>query len=246
MIYGAPPASSQSCALTNPAQASSHASSGPNLAQTAAPRIPTYRGTVLLRYGNSLCPTLADPARHDDDPTASEANLDALIAATIDHGWDGIDFYGTGSVPIERIVSLMEQLKQHDKHTSYGFNAGKIYNHPACENGKDLNREVHTVIKSGYCDRLIHHCYADNRMWSQEDNEQYVVAAVERSLAHGAQRGQIILALTTHGLTDASLEYFLEQIIRLEIGGLFVWAAEELSTRHEAMIVQRLELKQTH
>jgi hypothetical protein len=136
-------------------------------------------------------------------------------------------------------------LKQHDKQTSYGFDAGKIYNHPACDSGKELNREVHTVIKSGRCDRLIHHCYA-NSMWSNEDIEQYVVAAVERSLAHGAERGQIILALTTHGLTDAKLDYFLEQMIRLEIGGLFVWAAEELSTRHETLIVQSLRLQQTH
>jgi hypothetical protein len=104
-----------------------------------------------------------------------------------------------------------------------------------------LNDKLRRVIASGHCDRLVHMCYGSG-MWSSADIERHVRQALERSIAHGARAESIVLALTSRGLTDASLAYFLDEVTALGLGGLFVWAYEALEEHHLESILRTLAI----
>jgi hypothetical protein len=199
-----------------------------------APRLDGHTGPVLWAYGGGLCSPKARPA--------SDEEVQRIVDVTLANDWDGVDFDDECSMDIDRVTQAMEKLKQQGKRTSYGFIAGYTYNRPSTESGKILNGKVQQVIASGHCDRLVHYCYA-TRMWTDSEIEQFVGEALERSIAHGAGARQVILALTSSGLTDRNLELFLDQVTRLKIGGLYIWAYQNLSVAHKNTIYQRLGLQ---
>lgn len=202
-------------------------------AGSCAPRLGGFTGPVLWSYGGGLC----SPRECPVDDTA----IQQIIQATERGAWDGVDFDDECSMNIEHVTQAMQQLKQRNKHTQYGFIAGYSYNRPLTTAGAALNQKVRSVIASGHCDFLVHYCYA-SRMWTDSEIEQFVGKSLERSLDHGAHAKQLILALTSRGLTDHNLELFLDQVIRLQLGGLYVWAYENLSATHTRRIVERLGL----
>lgn len=200
-------------------------------ATSPAPRFEQYAGSTLWTYGGGLCSPLEMPG--------GEADVQAILDATAAGAWDGVDFDDECNMNIERIVHAMCQLKQQGKQTSYGFIAGYTYTRPNSVTGAALNAKVRAVIESGGCDRLVHYCYA-SRMWTNAEIEQYVGQALERTIALGARPEQVVLALTARGLTDSNLRLFLDQVTRLNIRGLYIWAFELLTPAHQQMIIERL------
>ncbi|WP_248804790.1 hypothetical protein [Pseudomonas sp. MWU13-2100] len=85
----------------------------------------------------------------------------------------------------------------------------------------------------------MHYCHA-SRMWTDAEIERYMGQSLERTLAHGARAGQLILALTSRGLSDHNLALFLDQVTRQQIGGLYIWAYHQLLPSHQRTILEHL------
>ncbi|MEE8659219.1 Glyco-hydro-18 domain-containing protein [Acetobacteraceae bacterium EV16G] len=192
---------------------------------------PTFNGKTLWSYGGGLCSPEQKPANAED--------VSRIVAATINKNWDGVDFDDECNMNIPLIIEAMRQLKQNNKETSYGFPAGWWYNHPETSGGKKISETVQAFAASGQCDRLVHYCYA-NAMWDESLIRDNVRQSLQRSISNGMEKSRIILALTTNGLTDWNLNYFIDQIIDLDVGGLFIWRYDEISRDHLKMIKQRL------
>ena len=64
-----------------------------------------------------------------------------IVEATVDRGWDGVDFDDECNMNTERVIEAMKRLKEARKETSLGFIAGYSYNHPNTENGKSSTRK---------------------------------------------------------------------------------------------------------
>jgi hypothetical protein len=77
-------------------------------------------------------------------------------------------------------------------------------------------------------------------MWSNEDITGNVIPALKRTLEHGAENKKCILALTTKGMTDWNLNYFIDQVLDFNLGGLFIWKYEDLKDEHYKIIKDRL------
>ena len=186
-----------------------------------------FNGKTLWTYGGGGCSPAAYPQ--------NESDVARIVNATVNNGWDGVDFDDECSMNIPLVIETMTQLKAHSRQTSFGFISGSTYNSPDSDSGARLNEKVQQIASSGQCDRLIHYCYA-SRMWSDQDITNNVAPALKRSIDHGMEPGKIILALTTRGLTDWNLNYFLEQVSQLQLGGLFVWLYEDLTADNIAKI----------
>ncbi|UYH52112.1 hypothetical protein N5W20_04465 [Candidatus Kirkpatrickella diaphorinae] len=192
---------------------------------------PGFKGQTLWVYGGGGCSPQEKPSDIND--------VSRIVAATVDKNWDGVDFDDECNMNMCLVIEAMKQLKEHKKETSFGFIAGYSYNHPTTASGKKLNQKVSSIIASGQCNRLIHYCYAA-AMWNKDDILGNVRQALERSLAFGIEKEKVILALTSRGLTDWNLNYFLDQVIDLDIGGLFIWRYDQLSADHLQIIRNRL------
>ncbi len=200
--------------------------------KSSAPRYKGYSGPVAWTYGGGFCSPTEMPS--------SEADVNRIVVATQKNKWDAVDFDDECNMNVEHVISAMKILKTDHKFTSYGFIAGFSYNHPDTEAGNKLNQKVKKIVESGQCDKLVHYCYGTS-MWSMQDIKNNVRQALDRSIAHGMSHEKVILALTTRGLDDENLNYFLDQITELKIGGLFIWAYHELQAEHERIIVERLK-----
>lgn len=201
-------------------------------ATTPAPRVdPDFSGSTLWVYGGGGCSPQGRPE--------SDGDVEQIIAATVSNGWQGVDFDDECSMNIPLVTETMRRLRALKKETSYGFIAGYSWNHPQSSSGSALTDKVRGVIDSGYCDRLVHYCYA-TAMWSDSDITANVRPALENSLSYGMPPEGVILALTARGLTDWNLNYFLDQVEELDIGGLYIWLYHELSDAHRALIKARL------
>lgn len=190
-----------------------------------------FKGKTLWVYGGGGC-----------SPEGKPSNIDEVLRiaeATKSRGWDGVDFDDECNMNIDLVVKTMKQLKYCQKETSFGFIAGYSYNHPQTKTGAVLNNKIKTLISSGQCDRLIHYCYA-TAMWSKEDITGNVIPALQQTLSHGAQNKACILALTTRGLTEWSLNYYIDQVLDFNLGGLFIWKYEEINPQHLTIIKERL------
>lgn len=188
-----------------------------------APRGPSSVASVLWTYGGGLCSPKGSPSSQED--------VEAIVNATLSKGWDGVDFDDECSMDTDRIIEAMSLLKQAGKETSYTFIGGATYNTPNTPSGEKLNAKVRKVIESGQCDRFVHMCYAAS-MWNENDIQTHVRQALQRTIGHGAAPKSVVLALTSRGLTDANLAYFVSQVTELGIGGLYVWAYNLLLDRH--------------
>ena len=77
-------------------------------------------------------------------------------------------------------------------------------------------------------------------MWSKEGITGNVIPALKRTLEHGAEKNKCILALTTSGLNEWNLNYFINQVLDFNLGGLFIWKYEVLKDGHYKTIKDRL------
>ncbi|MGK0706772.1 hypothetical protein ACSFCW_25300 [Yokenella regensburgei] len=77
-------------------------------------------------------------------------------------------------------------------------------------------------------------------MWSKEEIAGNVIPALKRTLEHGAENNKCILALTTRGLNEWSLNYFIDQVLDFNLGGLFIWEYEDLKDEYYKTIKNRL------
>lgn len=196
---------------------------------------PDFKGKTLWVYGGGGCSPVGKPE--------NDAEIIRIVQATLNNGWEGVDFDDECNMNTPLVTQTMSQLKSHGKETSFGFIAGYSYNHPDSENGQKLTEKIKHVINSGYCDRLVHYCYA-SAMWSEDDIIGNVRQALEKSLQYGMPKEKIILALTTRGLTDWNLNYFLDQVLELDIGGLYIWLYDQITASHRETIATRLGKKE--
>ena len=190
-----------------------------------------FKGKTLWVYGGGLCSPQNKPSDMND--------VARLVEATKNQNWDGVDFDDECNMNIPLVIEAMRQLKAIQKDTSYGFIAGYTYNHPDTEKGQQLNKKVKEIITSGQCDRLIQYCYAA-AMWSKEDILSNVIPAIKRSISYSSSSKKCIIALTTKGLNDWNLNYFIDQVLEFNLGGLFIWAYEKLTAEHTKLIKDRL------
>ena len=63
-----------------------------------------------------------------------------IVEATVDRGWDGVDFDDECNMNTERVIEAMKRLKRPERDQP-GFYAGYSYNHPNTENGKSSTRK---------------------------------------------------------------------------------------------------------
>lgn len=192
---------------------------------------PNFHGKTLWVYGGGGCSPAGKPENDEE--------IRRIVRATLKKRWDGVDFDDECGMNISLVTEVMRQLKVHNKETSFGFVAGYSYNHPETESGKKLTDKIKAVIASGHCDRLVHYCYAA-AMWNEKDIRENVRQALEKSIDYGMRKESIILALTACGLTDWSLNYFLEQVQELDIGGLYIWRYDEITQAQRDILKMRL------
>jgi|GEM_PF-819698 len=192
---------------------------------------PDFKGKTLWVYGGGGCSPEGRPASREEVLRIAEA--------TKSRGWDGVDFDDECNMNIELVIDAMTELKKCQKETSFGFIAGYAYNHPETNNGGKTNEKIKTLNLSGQCDRFIHYCYG-SAMWNKEDIINNVIPALKRSLAHGVPNKKCILALTARGLNDWNLNYFIDQVLDFNLGGLFIWKYEQLTPQSLETIKTRL------
>ncbi len=197
------------------------------------PECAGYSGKILWTYGGGGCAPTEQPS--------SDQDVTKIIEATTQNHWDGVDFDDECHMNVHYVINAMQALKKKGKETSYGFIAGWSYNHPHTESGEKITKNVRAVADARCCDRFIHYCYG-NAMWPDADIISNVKPAIEKSIAYGMPNEKIILALTATGLTEWNLTYFLEQIIEMGLGGLFVWNYQHLSEHHLKIITDKLRL----
>ncbi|XP_018333977.1 uncharacterized protein LOC108743062 [Agrilus planipennis] len=201
--------------------------------KTTAPRFEGFDSVkILWTYGGEGCSPCSRPATSDE--------VNRIVQVTQNSKWDGVDFDDECNMNTDNIIEVMKSLKNEGKETSYGFIAGWDYNNPNNgSNGKKLNENVKKLACSGVCDKLVHYCYGA-AMWSDEDIKNNVRQALERSINNGMPKENIILALTSAGLNDTNLNYFLDAIVDIDVGGLFIWAYHNLSKQQRKAILQKL------
>nr|WP_253307144.1 hypothetical protein [unidentified bacterial endosymbiont] len=165
------------------------------------PEHPHYTGKILWTDGGGGC----SPS---EKPTLSQ-KVESIIAATINNHWDGIDFDNECNMNIHYFTQAMGSLNNLQKESSYGLIAGWSYNHPETENGKKLTTKIKEVIGSGYCDRLVHYCYATSGL-TDENLNYFLDGVVDRQLGG-------LLVWNYHQLTIDHLKIITE---RLELNGI--------------------------
>ncbi|THB82038.1 hypothetical protein E1N66_23130 [Pantoea allii] len=190
-----------------------------------------FNGKTLWVYGGGGCSPQGRPANSQE--------VLRIVEATKSRGWDGIDFDDECNMNIDLIVEAMKDLKICKKDTSFGFVAGYAYNHPEQSIGALISKKIITLEESQLCDRFIHYCYG-SAMWSKEDILNNVISALKRSLHYGIDNKKCILALTTRGMNDWNLNYFIDQVLDFNLGGMFIWKYEELSAANLETIKKRL------
>jgi len=183
---------------------------------------------VLWTYGGAG----GEPKGTPSDQT----EMDAIIEATIRNNWAGVDFDNESAMNITNIAKTTLELKKQKKESSYTFLAGYDYNH-----SPQGAADVKSIVENGAADRFILMCYGDS-MWSMDDIRNNVGQAIEKTIAQGADLKKIILALTCNGLTEENLDYFLDLVIKYEIGGLFIWEYPNLEAKYLNRICTKLQI----
>ena len=188
-------------------------------ATTPAPSVP---GKVLWTYGGGGAGPQNMPQTTDD--------INAIINATNNQHWSGVDFDDESSFDIDNVVNTMKGLGGLEK--SYTFLAGWAYCNPdQSPEGKAINDAVKQVAMSGACDRFVLMCYSDT-MWTTAEIEQYVPASIQQTINNTGDSKKVVLALTTKGLDSDNLNFFLKQVTDNNLGGLFIWDFVDLSSEY--------------
>jgi len=206
-------------------------SPGWNLNDTTAPPV---SGKVMWTYGGQGCTPSGMPK--------SDMNINQIVDATNNNGWDGVDFDDECSMNVGQMILTMQQLKP--KQSSYTFLAGWDYNNPdnPSSHGQAINEAVRQIAQAKAADRYVLMCYADS-MWPMTDIVANVGPAIQRTITNGVPRNQVILALTPAGLNSENLDYFLNQVTSNNIGGLFIWNYPSLKQEDLNTIVNRLGIQ---
>ncbi len=193
---------------------------------------PSARGKVLWTYGGGGCTPTSMPS--------DENEIDAIINAAKTNGWDGVDFDDECNMNIDNLVLTINELKALTKQTSYTFIGGWAYNNPnASSSGQAINEAVKQIAESNSCDRFVLMCYA-TAMWSMADIEANVGPAILRTIDYVNDPKKVVLALTPAGLTQTNLDYFLNEVVTKDIGGLFIWNFPILQSNELNTIIKRL------
>ncbi len=171
---------------------------------------------VLWAYGGAGGLPLETPT--------NQADIQAIVDATTSRNWDGVDIDNESDMNISNLVQTTIELKNAAKDSSYTFLAGWTYN-----NTPQPAAEIKQMFESGAAQRFILMCYGD-AMWSMSDIEANVGPAIQTTLDQSVPAKQIILALTPDGLTQENLDYFLGQVTKFQIGGLFIWEFGRLAS----------------
>ena len=191
---------------------------------------PPANGEVMWTYGGAGCTPPGMPS--------TSSYIDAILDATNMNGWAGVDFDDECNMNVDGLIQTMGALQP--MQTSYTFLAGWNYNNPGSSpEGQATNEAVMQIAVTGVANRMVLMCYGD-AMWSMPDIENNVGPAIQRTIENGVPPKQVILALTPHGLNEENLNYFLDQIINYDIGGLFIWDFPALSPSDLNTIEQRL------
>lgn len=213
--------------VTNFPDLTTGTAASPGWSPKTTPPPPIPAGEVLWTYGGA--------GGYPSGTPATQEEIDAIVAATNGQGWGGVDFDNESTMNAENIATTAETLKAHAKSASYTFLAGWNYNNQP-EGG---SADVALLAQRGAIDRFVLMCYGD-AMWGMQDIEANVGPAINKTIALGAPRKSVILALTYNGLTDQNLEYFLGQVTGNEIGGLFIWEFPQLRPEYLAAIQNKL------
>ncbi len=207
------------------------ASPGWSVERTQAPSV---GGSVLWTYGGGGCTPTAMPS--------SQSDIDNIVNSAKSNGWDGVDFDDECSMNTANIVKTMQELKSSSKQTGYTFIAGWAFNNPnASSSGRAINYAVQEIANSASCDRFILMCYA-SAMWSMTDIVANVGSAIDRTINYVGNRKKVILALTPIGLNGENLDYFLNEVISKDIGGLFIWNFPKLLQSDLSKIINMLDI----
>ncbi len=181
-------------------------------------------GKCMWTYGGAGCAPV-------DMPKTPEQNN--AIVATQQKGWGGVDFDDECNMNADKaygIIDTMQSLMGHSLETSYTFLAGWDFNNPSqSPEGEIIQTKVKTIAQKDCCNRFALMCYG-GAMWDMPTIEQTVPRAVENSIKLIGDNQKIYLALTTSGLNSDNLEFFLNQVTRSDLGGLFVWRFEALQS----------------
>lgn len=198
---------------------------------TTAPNV--QYGNSLWTYGGGFC--------SPDSMPKTPKEIEAIVQCTNDKDWAGVDFDDECNMDIDNIILAMQQLKPLG--SSYTFLAGWDYNNPGSSpSGQSINDAVLKISNANSADRFILMCYG-SAMWDKSDIEANVSQAIDRTInVNGVPANQVILALTPDGLNAWNLNYFLDQVINNNIGGLFIWDFPALSDTDLAIIKDRLKI----
>lgn len=88
---------------------------------------------------------------------------------------------------------------------------------------------------------MIHRCN-DIQMWPYKDVTNYVRVVLKDSISYGISKDKIILSLTANGLTNENIKYCLDQIIELDIRGLFIDYYYNINPVYLKTIKERLKI----
>lgn len=164
------------------------------------------------------------------------AEINAIVDATKENKWAGVDFDNESAMNIENIAAATTDLKKINKESSYTFLAGYDFNHSDQEAAN-----IKFLVGNSAIDRYILMCYGGS-MWPMADITANVGPSIEKTIAQGVPSKKVILALTYNGLTKENLDYFLEQVTKNEIGGLFIWEYPSLSEEDLKYITTKLQI----
>lgn len=198
-------------------------------ADTLAPK--TYSKS-LWSYGGALC-------RPAGMPNSIE-QINNIISATTTKYWDGIDVDNECGMDINNVIKLFGMMSEFE--TSYTFMGGVEFNNPEkFTGGQATNDELKLISDNVEIDRFIMMSYG-NEMWSIQEIEANVGPGIERLIKIGIDKKNIIATVTTAGLTNENLKLVLAQVLKHDIGGLFVWEFKGLIPEHLVLIQDRLQI----
>jgi len=198
-------------------------------ADTLAPK--TYSKSIWS-YGGALCRPAGMPN--------SIKQINNIISATTTKYWDGVDVDNECGMDINNVIKLFDMMS--DFETSYTFMGGVEFNDPEkYPGGQATNDELKLISDNVEIDRFIMMSYGD-QMWSEQEIKDNIGPGIVRLLNIGIDKKNIIVTVTTAGLTNENLHRVLDEVVKYKVGGLFVWEFKDLIPEHLIIIQDRLQI----
>ena len=119
---------------------------------------------------------------------------------------------------------------------------GETFNKPEdSPEGQATNDELKLINDNVEIDRFIMMSYGD-QMWSEQEIKDNIGPGIVRLLNIGIDKKNIIVTVTTAGLTNENLHRVLDEVVKYDVGGLFVWEFKDLIPEHLIIIQDRLQI----